>query len=647
MINVKNHIPYLFSVVSRTELTTLLVFFAMLVSSVSFYTISTALIQSITIPDPDTVSVTPTPQKSAGAALPITYDTSSIVGTAHYVATTGSDAKGSGRAASPFATLAKAYSASQPGDTIVMRGGTYRQGNVTILPSKQVTITAYSGEIPVFVGSKVASDEWKTEGSLRHQPYSPMPVTNGSGIDFISGQNLSGDSVGKYPDQVWAKELQLRQVTNKGSVTDGSFYVDRSTNRVYVTANTATKGDVEVSDLRNFINIQAPGTKLEGVKVTRFSNSAADYGVVKINETADSASIRNVEITDSSFIAMSIFGNSNLNKDTTLKNVTVSRSNWMGVSATYTDNLALDEVYLKDMNQWDEFTYSPQSGALKTSRTYYTKVINSQIRNNKSHGIWFDQSNYDVQIAGNVITDNSGSAVFFEISDKLLMVNNYVRTAEGGDRAVKLAGSSGLQLINNTIIGGADPVGIYVDSRSKPDCANPSKPLCANSYGSDRDTVRPYRASMDWVPRLDVMINNIIVYPTRAGYCGATTALCITGSNGSAQVPIHTVIHKGSPGRQPTQIDGNVYANGTDIAISTPIGRYATPAAFSTAMDKARVGTGGLETSSLHGNTYVQRDGTPTPELSALHSRAVSIPTDTVVNRYISSGTRHYGVLFK
>ena len=112
------------------------------------------------------------------------------------------------------------------------------------------------------------------------------------------------------------------------------------------------------------------------------------------------------------------------------------------------------------------------------------------ITNNNSHGLWFDQSNVDVDVVGNTITGNAGSAVFFEISDDLLMVNNYVRST-GGARALKIAGSSGVKLLNNTIVGGADPIGVYVDSRSKPGCADPSQPLCAGSYSSDRDTVRP------------------------------------------------------------------------------------------------------------------------------------------------------------
>ena len=46
-------------------------------------------------------------------------------------------------------------------------------------------------------------------------------VTDGSGISFTSGQNLAGDRVGKYADQVWIGGAQLRQVSTKAAVVAG------------------------------------------------------------------------------------------------------------------------------------------------------------------------------------------------------------------------------------------------------------------------------------------------------------------------------------------------------------------------------------------------------------------------------------------
>lgn len=578
-----------------------------------------------------------------GASFPISYTLASLGGTQRFVATNGSDTTGTGAVGAPYATVAKAYSVAASGDNIVIRGGTYRQGGITITASKPVKIIAYPGETPIFNGAMVASSGWTTEGSYQYRSYTAMPVTDGSGISFTTGQNLNGAGDGKFPDQAWVGTTQLKQVQTKGALQAGMFYVEGS--RLYMMASDVAKGNVEVSNLRTFITVQAPNTTLEGIRITRYSNTASDYGVVKFYDTADNGVMRNVEVSESAFIAV-LIGTSSINNGTLLKNVTVDRSNWMGVSASITDNLTLDAVKLTNMNQFNEFAHSPQSGGLKTSRTRYTKVLNSYIANNKSEGLWFDQSNIDVDLANSQILDNAGSGVFFEISDDFLMINNFVR-ASGGALPVKIAGSSGAKLVNNTIVGGASPVGIYTDNRSKPGCANPSQPLCANSYSSDRDTIRPYDPKLDWMPRLDLMQNNIIAYTTASGYCG-TTLVCITLTNSGASTTIQNVIHKADSGRgiPQTQINGNVYANGSGSLINAP-SAYTSLTTFANAMAGSPVSISGFEVNGRAGNTWVNSDGSPTSALAGVHGQAPAVPADANINQYIPAGTRHYGVTNK
>jgi hypothetical protein len=588
----------------------------------------------------------PTAIGSAGAQLPVSYSLASLTGTVLYVAPGGSDSA-AGSAGAPLATVAAAVAKVGSGQsaTVVVRGGTYRQGNISIPSGRKVRIVAYPGEVPVFTGAQAMPSGWVAEGALSYRAYTPQPVTDGSGISFTTGQNLAGDQVGKYPDQAWVGGTQLRQVTAKSAVTAGTFWVDAANSRIYLTAANAATGAVEASDRDVFVSITGAGSALEGLRITRFSNSANDYGAVRINPGAHGTTLRNVEVTDAAFQAVQYAGSSPI-QGALMENVTIARANWMGVSSSLVDNLTLKSVLITEMNQYGEFTHSPQSGALKTSRNRAVKVLDSVITTNNSHGLWFDQSNVDVDVVGNTITGNAGSSVFFEISDDLLMINNYVRST-GGARALKIAGSSGVKLLNNTIVGGADPIGVYVDNRSKPGCADPSQPLCANSYSSDRDTARPIPATLDWMPRIDLMLNNIIARPTATGYCGTTTALCITAANGDATAPIQTVIHQADPTRgiPQTRIDGNVYTNGTATTVATAIGKYTTHTAFSTAMAATPVTIPGIDTNAKTGSTWTNADGTPTPTLDAAHNQAIPTPTDPTINQYLPAGTRHYGTL--
>lgn len=585
---------------------------------------------------------------AAGAHFPITYDLATLTGDVRFVAPDGKDSA-TGTTDAPFASLSKAIASAKTGSTIVLRGGTYRQGNLVIPASKLLTIVAYSGETPTFLGSKAVDGGWSTEGAYKYIAYTPKPVTNGSGICFITsascptgGQNLAPGEIGKFPDQAWIGQKTLQQVGSKDDLDAGKFYVDHANERLYMVAADADQPDIEVSDRNVFMAIDAPSTTLRGLRVTRFSNTASDYGVINVRDGADRCLLEDVEVSSSAFVAV-LYGGSagNLNEGGTMRHVTVKDSNWMGVSTNYTDDFTMEAVVLSGMNPFGEFTFSPQSGALKTSRTRRTKVVGSVIRDNRSHGIWFDQSNVTADVANCDVIDNAGSGVFYEISDDFLLANTFVR---GGDRPVKLAGSSGLKLVNNTIIGGTDPIGIYTDSRSKPGCADPTKPLCEGSYSSDRDTARPFPATLDWMPRLDLMLDNIVAYPTGSGYCGGTTPVCITLKNAAATVTLESVLHKAEPGRgiPETRMDGNVYANGGGSVFSTTT-QYTSIAAFATAMAGPPVNIAGFEAAGRDGDKWVAASGAPGPELA--HSEAVATPTDARINAYVPAGTKHFGVL--
>ena len=57
-------------------------------------------------------------------------------------------------------------------------------------------------------------------------------------------------------------------------------------------------------------------------------------------------------------------GDSHINTNSTMQNVTLTHSNWMGVSALYTEGFSMKAVKITGMNQFDEFTLSIQSGGL-------------------------------------------------------------------------------------------------------------------------------------------------------------------------------------------------------------------------------------------------------------------------------------------
>jgi hypothetical protein len=87
---------------------------------------------------------------------------------ARYVATDGSDSS-PGTLAQPWRTIAKAFAAANPGDVIVLRGGTYFERGLTCNRSgtatQPITLMAHPGEAPVIdggypLGRSVGNNDW-------------------------------------------------------------------------------------------------------------------------------------------------------------------------------------------------------------------------------------------------------------------------------------------------------------------------------------------------------------------------------------------------------------------------------------------------------------------------------------------------------
>jgi hypothetical protein len=587
----------------------------------------------------------PTPPASGyGAKLPISYALSSITGTKYFVSTSGSNSNAGTSEGAPLQTVAAAIAkvGSGASATIVVRGGTYREGQLTIGSGRSIRIIAYPGEIPVFDGSAALSGSGTADGVLRSFPYTAQPLSDGNGVPFSTAMtNLTGDGVGRFPDQAWAGGAALQQVTSKGAVAAGTFYVGGG--KIYLHGSDVSKGGLAASSKDRLLKVDGAKTTVEGVRIQRYSPSPDDYGAVLVS--ADDFTMRNVEISDISFQAVQLAGGSSLSTliDRVLfDRVTIDRANWQGIASNYVNDLTVTGSRLVNTDPWDEFTSSPVSGAIKTTKNWRIKVSNTEVSNNKSHGLWFDQSNYDVDVANSRLTGNSGNAVFFELSDDLLLANNYIQS--NSSAALKLAGSSGLKLVNNTIVGGADAVGIYTDSRSMTGCADPSKPKCPTALSSDRDTVRSLPSTLDWKPRLDLMINNVLVTPSSAGYCGLSL-VCITLKNGEASFGIQDVIHKADSARgiPQTRIDGNVYATASGALVRSSSAGWTTLASWTSAMAASPVGIAGIDATSKSGTSWATSTGAPTAALTAANGQAVAIPNDANINQYLAAGTKRFG----
>jgi RNA polymerase sigma factor (sigma-70 family) len=156
-------------------------------------------------PAPDTVTL-PTPTPTVRSAAPGVVATRSaaapspsptareIVGMGVrsadlYVAPNGSD-DGDGSAASPLATVAKAVALVRPGQTIALRGGTYRPtAPITITTdgtaTKRILLSNYRDEQPVIDAAGIPADQWAITQQSAYWTVQGLEVQNSKSHAYV------------------------------------------------------------------------------------------------------------------------------------------------------------------------------------------------------------------------------------------------------------------------------------------------------------------------------------------------------------------------------------------------------------------------------------------------------------------------------
>ncbi|HJT24317.1 MAG TPA: right-handed parallel beta-helix repeat-containing protein [bacterium] len=108
----------------------------------------------------------------------------------YYVSPTGNDSNSGGLAA-PFQTLGRAVTAAQPGDTVYLRQGAYRETLVPIrsgLSGSPIVFTSYPGENAVLCGTNVIQGTWSLYQGNIYKFTGAAPTT----ALFVDGHMMQG-----------------------------------------------------------------------------------------------------------------------------------------------------------------------------------------------------------------------------------------------------------------------------------------------------------------------------------------------------------------------------------------------------------------------------------------------------------------------
>ena len=105
-------------------------------------------------------------------------------GTTYYVSATGSDSNPGTSVDRPFRTIQKAASVMAPGDTCLIRGGTYRE---TVTPNSGTTFKPYTGEGVTVSGADVV-EGWARDSGSVFKARMGWDMGRGANQVFVDGQ---------------------------------------------------------------------------------------------------------------------------------------------------------------------------------------------------------------------------------------------------------------------------------------------------------------------------------------------------------------------------------------------------------------------------------------------------------------------------
>jgi hypothetical protein len=429
--------------------------------------------------------IEPTPvsaQPSGGPYGPIrqTYEIPKGAGKIYYVAPDGKAEK-SGKTLAEPTTFEAAIERVKTGDVIIMRGGTYRMGDLVL--NQGITIQPYADEQPIVKGTLVATDWqnlrnglWVTSWSHLF-PSKPADWWNRLRLGKMTPLHRFNN------DLVFVDGKFLQSAGWEGEVDENSYYIDYDAQRVYIGIDptdklveitafnkglTRTIKDChgKTSDRKgpiirgiNFTQYAYCAIEIEGTEPEGLDNEA-NFGKDVIGTT-----IENCTLSYSGRVAAYLRGDR-----LTLRHCRVSDSSTEGIYLLSSCDVLLEKNIFTRNNIERIVGYYPAAVKIFNQTHRVTCQDNLVIDLPYSNGIWYDVGNVDgrflnnwVEGVGNNMSElninrlwPSDNGFFIEISKGAICAGNVFVNCDHGVWALN---SSNVHFYQNTFINSTACVG--------------------------------------------------------------------------------------------------------------------------------------------------------------------------------------------
>ncbi|MFO0955609.1 MAG: right-handed parallel beta-helix repeat-containing protein [Candidatus Saccharibacteria bacterium] len=479
---------------------------------------------------------------------------------ATYMSPTGNDANDGKSLNTPVKTINSAVSKTASGGTIVMRGGDYRDWysttpNVEGAINKSITIQAYPGESPWFNGADIVSDGWTSDGAGHwyrtwetpsfcgnsYYNYSIAPYTPQRRADGTTDPNIKETKcmyedaandpaypMAGNPQQAFINDVRQQEVASLAQATAGKFYYDWTARRMYIGTDPNGK-KVELSARPAAFILAGADTDSHQIKGIGFKRYATNGGESTTTGGAvyfaRKALIENTVFTEN---ATGGFVYSNPKPGTILRSSVVAFNGGTGMGANGASktpgarNDIVVEGNIFNSNNWERGgLYCNRAcgpSGIKMAHMVGFTVKNNVFENqfSRAPGMWCDQNCSDMVTVNNVVRNNGGPGIFYEVGNKGIIANNLVYNND--DDGITVA-SANVKVYNNTVVdkygSRVQGINVYDDIRTPP-----SATAVWPWYDGAHDN-GPSTAGVE-------LVNNLVVAPDTQN--GARLVLAVNGS---------------------------------------------------------------------------------------------------------------------
>ena len=421
-------------------------------------------------------------QPSGGPYGPIrqTYKLPKTVVKIYYVAPDGKT-EASGETLAKPTTLEAAIERVKTDDAIILRGGTYRTGNLIL--NQGITIQPHADEQPVLKGTYVAT-EWQNLGNgLWTTSWSRLFPSK---PDNWWRRHREGKKTPLYRfnnDMVFVDGKFLQAVGWEGEVDENTFYIDYDAGVVYIGVDPKDKlieiTAFDVALLRTTGEAHGKksdrkGPKIRGITFTQYAYRAleiegtfpeglsneADHGKEVIGTM-----LEHCTISYCSRVAGYIRGDS-----LTIRHCKVSDTSTEGIYILSSNDVLLEKNIFTRNNIERITGYYPAAVKIFNQCYRVTCQDNLVIDLPYSNGIWYDVGNVDGRFLNNWVEGvgnnkskfsierpwPSDNGFFFEISKGAICAGNVFVNCDHG---LWVLNSSNVHIYNNTFVNSTACIG--------------------------------------------------------------------------------------------------------------------------------------------------------------------------------------------